>query len=185
MKLPALNAKQRLILYVAVAVLDLFLVEHFFLAGIRAKTKSTKQQIRVEENALKIGLRVQARKDQIAGEIAKYKSYLETASLRSERDAVPMFLKEIEQIAASAGLSISNLSPQSQPEKLKDYTRYSADLRAEASSRQIFDFLYKITCSKLPIEAGRIALTPKDEQAETLRLESTLSIIIPSTQNPT
>jgi hypothetical protein len=174
-----LDPKQKKIVYAVAALVALVIVERLFFSPLRTKLKNLNQQIRLEEAELKTGISMQKRKDVISGEIGRYQSYLEISGSLPEREIVTKFLKEIEKMAGDAHISIISLSPQTQSRDFKDAVEYNADLRAEASPYRIFEFLEKIHASGMLIGLDKLTLAPKDEQASALRLDTTLSIIVP------
>ena len=153
-------------------------MERFFFASLRAKGKVLNQQINAEEANLKIGLEIQKRKERATKDYQDYRSLLSAAE-KPEKEIFTGFLREIENLAQKAGLSILNLTPKNEPQNFKDYKKYTADLRAEASLENFIKFLEDLQNSSLLIKLDKLALTPKDEQAVILKLDATVSISIP------
>jgi len=174
-----LKKGQKTIVYAVAAVLGIFLIERFFFAGLREKIKGLNQQIKLEETNLKIGMSMRKQKDKISNENSRYKTYLEITDSTSEREIITRFLKEVEKVADDSGISVINLSPENQIDKLKNCKKYNADLRAEGPEDKIFNFLNKIQASNLLVEVDKFSIVSKDEQADSLRLETTISIVVP------
>jgi len=178
-----LKKGQKTIIYAVVAILGVFLIERFFFSGLRSKIRNLNQQVKLEEANLKIGMTMRKQKDKISSENSRYKTYLEITDSSSEREIITKFLKEVEKIANDSGISVINLSPENQIDKLKNCKKYNADLRAEGSEERIFNFVNKIQSSNLLIELDKFSLVAKDEQADTLRLETMISIVVPLLKN--
>lgn len=179
MKLIKLKKREKYIVYIIGGILTIFLIERFFFSGLRSKIRNLKTQIKLQEVNLKTGITIRQQKDKILQERERFKSYLEIARSSSEREIVARFLKEIEKIAASSGISIISLSPQNEPEQHRTLKKYNADLRAEGSLQKIFDFLHKVQNSDLLIEIDKFSLATKTEEGDILKLETTISIVIP------
>jgi len=173
-----LTRSQKILSYVAGGIICVFFIEKFFFAGLRAKINTLNQQIKKEEVDLKIGIDIQKRKDSILKDYNNYKDYLSGQNI-SDKEIFTGFLKEIEKLAQESGLSIINLTPQNEPQKIRDYTKYNADLKAEAPLEKFFDFLNRIQNDKLLVKLDKLSLSPKDEQASLLKIEATISITIP------
>ncbi|MDD4899801.1 MAG: hypothetical protein PHG68_04315 [Candidatus Omnitrophica bacterium] len=174
-----LKKGQKTIIYAVAAVLAVFLIERLFFAGLRAKIRNLNQQIKLEEANLKISMSMRKQKDKILSENNRYKTYLEITESTSEREIISKFLREVEKIADDSGISVINLSPENQIDKLKNCKKYNADLRAEGPGDKIFNFLNKIQSSNLLVEVDRFSIVSKDEQADSLRLETIISIVVP------
>lgn len=179
MKFIKLKKRERNIAYIVAAILAIFLIEKFFFSGLRSKTRSLKQQIRLQESNLKTAISVSQEKEKIIQEKTRYQPYLEIGASSSDREIITKFLKEVEKIAGNSGISIINLDPENEPEVLNKIKRYNADLRAEGPPKKIFSFLHKIQSSNLLIELDKLSLSAKGENADTIKFETTISIFIP------
>jgi len=173
-----ISGRQKILIYITCGIVGIFLIEKFFFSSLRVKIKSLYQQIRVEEANLKAGIEVQKRKDSALKDYQDYKNYL-SATEQSEKEQFTGFLREIEKLSQESGLSILNLTPKNEPENIKDYKKYTAELRAESSLENLFKFLEKLQNDNMLIKLDKFALTPKDELATILKLDSTVSISIP------
>jgi Tfp pilus assembly protein PilO len=173
-----LTRSQKILAYAAGGIICVFLIEKFFFAGLRDKINTLNQQIKKEEVDLRIGIDIQKRKDSVLKDYNNYKDYLSRQNI-PVKEIFTGFLKEIEKLAQESGLSIINLTPQNEPQKIKDYTKYNADLKAEAPLGKFFDFLNRIQNDKMLVKLDKLSLSPKDEQANLLKIEATISITIP------
>lgn len=174
-----LKGKQKIVLTVAATVLVCAVIGKYFFMPVATKLRQLQQEIRAEEEKLKVSLTIEKRKDKIISEYNQYQRYLELKSDLSDAEIVTRFLKDIEKIAQESGLSIITLNPQNQPDLSQGYRTYTADLRAEANLKQLLNFFHKIQNNQLLIKLDKLSLTPKDEQATALRLDTTIRIIIP------
>lgn len=177
MMMPKFKKREKIIAVVLGGILFLFIAEKLFFSNIFSRIRKLKQQIKLEETNLNIGIQMQKKKDRIRNEYRAYESYLKVSE-EPEQEIIANFLKEIEKIAQEAGVSIANLSPQSQAEQFKEGKRYKADLRAEGPVEKILTFLYKVQNSSLLIKLDKLSITPKDPQAETLKLDTIVSLTV-------
>ena len=173
-----LTRRQKILLYITAGAVGVFLIERLFLAGLRSKIKELQLQTRKEEANLKIGTEIQKRKDNVLKDYQDFKDFLRKAEI-PDKEVFSGFLKQIEKIAQESGLSILNLTPQSEAVSAKAYKKYNAELRAETSLENLFNFLQKLQNNAMLIKLDKFSLTAKDEQATILKLDGTLSISIP------
>jgi len=173
-----ITGRQKILIYITSGIVGVFLMERFFFANLRSKAKELNRQIKVEEANLKIGLEIQKRKERATEDYQDYRSFISAAE-KPEKELFTGFLREIEDLAQKAGLSVLNLTPKNEPQNLKDYKKYTAELRAEASLENLIKFLENLQNNSLLIKLDKLALTPKDELANILKLDATVSISIP------
>jgi len=172
-----MQTKQKAIIISIIGVVFILLIGKFFLSTLGDKLKDLHQQIEVEEKALRHNLEAREKKDVILQEFESYQDYV--MKYTYDRRIIAEFLKEVEKLAHLSGVSIINLTPQEEREQQETYKKYTAELRAEAYLEEIINFFYKIQKSNLLIKLDRFSLAPKDKEASTLSLETTISIAVP------
>lgn len=177
-RLPKLDKKQKYLAIIALAIMASFLLDRIILSNLRDKLKNIQKQIKLAEVTLKRNLGIQNSKNKLLMDYNNYKSYLKTESADASQ-ILAEFLQEIERLAKEAGVSVVNLSPQEDPEKIKDVKKYKADFQVEAGLEQLINFMHKIEGSKLLIKLDRLSLAPKDEQAATIKMEASISRVVP------
>jgi hypothetical protein len=168
---------QKVLIFLVSGAIFIFLTYRFLSLGLQAKLKKINLQIKVEEEKLRQGLRIQKDKDKVLEEYKNYSSYFKVGS--HDREIVAKFLKEIENITQESGVLVVNLTPENQPEQIQGYKKFRADLKAEANIEQLYNFLYQIKDSKLLVKLDKISIAPKNEEASVLRIETTISIAAP------
>jgi len=173
-----LNQKQKILAYVVIGIVFVFLVERLFLSGLRGRLRGIAKEIKVEEARLRKILGVQNAKDRLSLDQKNYQGYLKTKK-PEDSEATAELLKEVERLAKEAGLSVVNLNPQPAGEEKTEVRQYKADLRVEANIEQVLNFLNRVQESKLLIKVDKLTLAPKDEQASLLKMEATLSMAVP------
>ena len=170
-----LNPRARILAYVAGGVIFLFLFEKFFFSNLRARIKTIDKEIRLKEVELKTGVGIQDKKGQIGLDYKIYSGYLGDQKA-SAVDNQTAFLKELEGIAQKTGVSIVNLTPDNQSKEVGGSKVFYADARLEATVDQFYSFLGEIQNSKLLIKIDKLTISAKDENASSLRLDTTISM---------
>ena len=171
------KTRQRLLWIATISLAVVFLGDRVLLSGMRAKSQALKRAITDEEVTLRSGVGIQKRRGLIETEQKKYAGYFLPVS--PDRELIGKFLKETERIAQEAGVSIIDLTPDYQPSKGLEYKLYKAQFKAEATVEQFLNLLYKLQTSRLLIKLERFSMTPKDERADAVRLETTISMAVP------
>ncbi len=169
--------RQRLLWIATISLAVVFLGDRVLFSGMRAKNNALKRAITDEEVTLRSGVGIQKRRGLIETDQKKYAGYFLSAA--SDRELIAKFLKETERIAQEAGVSIVDLTPDNQPSKGVEYKLYKAQLKGEATVEQLLNLLYKLQTSRLLIKLERFSITPKDEHANAVRLETTISMAVP------
>ena len=178
MDLTKLNKRDRVLIFVALGVFFLFIAQRFLFAPMFAKAGSLRQQIKLEEADLRAALEMQQQKDPIMDERLKYKDYLFSDQNASQDEEIAAFLQEVETMVSASGLSMISLTPQSQAEKGGAYKKYNAQLRVEGAPEKIYNFIYKVQNSRLLIGLSQVTVTPKNLEANLLKLEATISLTV-------
>ncbi|MDD5431531.1 MAG: type 4a pilus biogenesis protein PilO [Candidatus Omnitrophica bacterium] len=170
--------REKIIFGFVVCLLAFFFIDKIVLSGFRTKIAELNKKIKLEEAIAKKGISIQKNKDKIAQEYQTYSKYLTFET--QERDIVAKLLREIEKITQESGISVLNLAPQDKFEQNPEYNKCSADLRLEGNTEQLLGFLNRIQNSNLLIKLDKLSISSRDEQATTLRIDITVSLIIPN-----
>lgn len=170
--------REKIIFGLVVCVIIFFIIDKVVLSGFRAKINELNKKVKLEEAIAKKGISIQKNKDKIAQEYQTYSKYLTFET--EERDIIAKLLREIEKITQESGISVLNLAPQDKFEQNPDYKKCSADLRLEGSTEQLLGFLNRVQNSNLLIKLDRLSISSRDELATSLRLDITVSMIIPN-----
>jgi Tfp pilus assembly protein PilO len=173
-----LNKRDRILIFAGFGIFFLFIVQRFLFSPMFTKAGSLQQQIKLEEADLKASLEMEQQKDLIMDERLKYKDYLFSDKNVSDDEEIATFLREVETMVSASGLSIVSLTPQSQAEKGGAYKKYDAQLRVEGAPEKIYNFIYKIQNSRLLMSLSNITVTPKNPEANLLKLETTISLTV-------
>jgi Tfp pilus assembly protein PilO len=170
-----LKKKERAIAVAAAVIIGLFLLDRTVFFAMRKKLSSCRKMITLEESRYKKNLGLLKSKDGILADYNKYRSFLEVP-FNDQRQTVAELLKEVERIAQESKVSVLNLSPQESVKQEKEFNRYSADLKMEANSEKLLNFLFKIQSSAFLLKIDRLSVQPKNEEASLLKVDVTVSI---------
>ncbi|MFA6350111.1 MAG: hypothetical protein WCY12_04220 [Candidatus Omnitrophota bacterium] len=173
-----LKGKKNIVIVAACAVVVFILVGRFVFVELVSRSNQLGREIKVAEANLAKIIELQKRKDAIASDIKKYQPYLLGNKL-DDQDKIEVLLKEVERVARETGVSVLNLSPQEKPEAGAEATKHKADLRLEARSDQIYNLINKIQADSLLILIDKITISPKDDEASTLKADATISLVTP------
>lgn len=171
------KAREKLLWMVAGGLAIGFVGERVIFSGLRTKSRTLRQQIVAEEVQLRTSVSLQKQKATILQDQQKYADYFLPGL--PDRELMVTFLKETERLAQESGVAIVDLTPDHQPSKTAGQTTYKAQLKAEAALEPIVNLLYQLQKSRLLLRLDRFSLTPKDEQASAIRLDATISVIVP------
>jgi len=173
-----LKGKNKALIYAAAGVCVAAMMSYFIFSVLGQRIKQLNRQIKLAEAQLQKIAGIQKERGAVTAECDKYKSYLEASSW-DERRVFEELLKTVERIAKDSGVSVINLSPEPGVEQGKEYKKYKVSLRVDADLEQLLILLNKIVSDKLLIKVEKLAITPKGETAELLKVETTISIAIP------
>ena len=172
-----LNKREAIIAGCLGALLFVFILDKVFLSGMRERLSELNTRIKNEESRLLEGAKIEHKKGQISDEHERYKIFLDIMK-EPGKEILTRFLKEAETIVKAAGGSVVSFSPRTDPEIKKDHVKYLADLQIEIDPQQLFKFFFNIEESKLLIKLDSFSLSPKNEQANILKLDSVLSMSV-------
>ncbi|GEM_PF-1245984 len=170
-----LSKKEKILAGVVGVVIAVFIFQKLVISGSMAKVKKLNQETKKAEAELLLAMNVEKRKSSIEEDSKTYESFIATEKV-SDVKAVTDFLKEIEDIARKSGVSISNLSPESQAKGESGCKKFYAVLRFESSPDQLFTFLNEVQNSRLLIEVDKLVILARDENAASLRTDTTISL---------
>jgi len=173
-----LKGKNKVFIYAGVGICVSALIYYSISSLLGKRVKQLDQQIRLSEARVERVIGIQKEKSAVSAECKKYQAYMEAASW-DERRIMEELLKEAERIAKDSGVSVINLSPEPGSEQDKEYKKYKVSLRVDASLEQLLVLLNKIAEDKLLIKVEKLAVVPKGEAAELLKVETIISIAIP------
>lgn len=172
-----IKKREKIIFSVVLGIIAIFLMEKIVFSNFRKKMRELNKKIKVQETAIRKGLSINKSRDRIIQEYKDYAKFLITDA--QDQDIVARFLKEMEKITQDSGLSVVNLAPEEKLIETPEYKEYRANLRLEGNMEQLLNFLKKVQDSTLLIKLVKLNLISKDEQASLLRIDVTVSLVVP------
>ena len=172
-----IKKREKIIFSVVLGIIVIFLLEKIVFSNFRKKMRELNKKIKVQEMAIRKGLSINKSRDRIIQEYKDYAKFLITDA--QDQDIVARFLKEMEKITQDSGLSVVNLAPEEKLIETPEYKEYRANLRLEGNMEQLLNFLKKVQDSTLLIKLVKLNLISKDEQASLLRIDVTVSLVVP------
>jgi len=172
-----IKKREKIIFSVVLGIVVIFMLEKIVFSNFRKKMRELNKKIKVQETAIRKGLSINKSKDRIIQEYKDYAKFLITDT--QDQDVIARFLKEMEKITQDAGLSVVNLAPEEKLIEAPEYKEFRANLRLEGNMEQLLNFLKKVQDSTLLIKLVKLNLISKDEQASLLRIDVTVSLVVP------
>ena len=171
-----LSKKERTILYVALTVVSLTILDRLIVYPIFSKIDLLTQEIKQKESDLRREVRIVAQKDRINAEVKKFDSYLQAPN--TEDEIITTLLKEVEGIANKSSLYIVDMKPAGTREENKGDIRYLVTMNCEGQMEQIMDFLYNIENSGSLLTVERYQISPKSRESSIAVCSLTISKVI-------
>lgn len=137
--------------------------------------KELNETISAKEVQVLKNIKILAQRDAIDTVYAKYSESIKMKGSEEEETAV--ILREIENIARSANVYITDIKPQ----KAKDmefYKEYHVELEAEGNISSLTKFIYELQNSKQILKVKRLQLTPKAEAGDVLKGDMVVTKIL-------
>lgn len=185
MKMQALSSilkhlpkRERIILYVAISIISLSVLDRLIIDPILNKLKTLNEGIEEKEAGIKRNLRILAHKDAIIAESAKYGAFLD--NYETEEEEVTSILKEVEALANKESVYLVDMAPRRGASEMGESIEYSITLTCEAPMEQIIKFMHDIENSHRLLTIRRYELGPKSRDSNKAQCSMTVSkLVIP------
>lgn len=175
MILSSLSRREKRLLYLTIIVLGVWISHKFIVNPLIVRWKELGEKI--EERGLKLekSRKILHLKEKIQGEYENYASSVKMQG--SEEEEMAKFLTEIESIARSSSVHISDIKPR--PVKNADFhERYLVELEAEGDISQISRFIYEIQSSPQLLKIDKYSIGTKGAGTNLLRCRVIVSKIL-------
>lgn len=161
------NKKEKLLFVTAISVIVFSLMFNMFLFPILSKDYLLNKEIKITQAKFKRYMHLLDNKDYLQG---KYNDF--SASSSAERNAALAGLTELENIAKSSGVRITDIRPQVQKASSL-YQENIIDFRAEGTMEEYTKFIYTIENSPSLLRIKKFQLTAR---SSTSTLEGSFSV---------
>lgn len=160
MILSHLSKREKIILYLCLAMAFIFLIYNFALEPIKKKMQDLNQKVEIKQVKLEKNLAVLSKKEKIEKKYAKYEKNMQAKG--ADEEEIAAFLSEIESLAQKNGLRINDMKPR--PTKTVDfYKKFTVDLQAEGGIKQITQFIYQLQNDPELLRVDRLRLETKSQ----------------------
>lgn len=173
--LSRLSKREKLILYGAVFVISLTLLDRTVISPIFSRMKGLTEDIQKKEADVRKDMHILAHKDRILAESAKYTSFLSTS--RSGEEEMTSLLKEIEILANESSVYLIDMKPAGL-EDMGSSQKYFINLNCEAQIEQFTDFMYNIESSDQLLSIDKYQISPKSQDSSVAKCSMSISKII-------
>lgn len=170
----AMKKREMMLAYAIGGLLVVVLMARIIFTPFHQKLAAMDRDVILSEARLKKGLGLVEKKDEIEKEYSQYASYFSLQG-NSGEEAVAAFLKEIEQLARSSGMTVLDMKPQKESVGDKFSQQYQISIKAEATMEAVVRFLHALQESTLLFGVEKMVLSPKSEEASTLSVNLTVA----------
>lgn len=153
-----LTKRERLILYTTIGLIAFSMVFNFLISPLLKKNGDLNRQILVTHLKLAKYLSLLSQKDAIKAKYSKFSSTLRMPERKE--DAVVTVLSEVERLADSSGVRITDVRPQPSRNSAQ-YKEVSIDLRTEADMGDYIKFIYAIDNSLLSLSIKKLQINSR------------------------
>ncbi|MFC1658536.1 hypothetical protein ACFL1D_04025 [Candidatus Omnitrophota bacterium] len=167
-----LSKRERTILYIAVGVVSLIILDRLIIDPVLSKMRALDDQTRQEMALIKSDLHILAQKERVAQESQKYEAY-SIPDLTTE-EITTMLLKEIGNLASKTSVYLIDIKPTGIKEG-EVYRQYLINLSCEAQMEQIVSFMYGIEDSSSLMKIEKYNISPKTEDSSIARCSMVIS----------
>lgn len=167
-----LSKREKLVLYAALIALSVVLLDKAIIFPSFSKMKAKDREIQDKKKIIRKDFHILALKEDIERETKKYEGYFSKAS--SSEEEVTSTLKEIENLASKAKVSVTSIRPgEVMSEKFFDI--YLVNVNCEGSMSQIIAFFHSIETSGALLTIERYIISPKSEGSGLAQCRITVS----------
>lgn len=176
-KFERLSHREKLVLYCAVSVVSLTILDRLIIGPLFHKMKSSDEKLVQKIAEIKKNIHILSQKDKIASESGRY--YALMRSLESEQEEVTSILKEIEKIANDSSVYLVDMKP-GDVKATGTSKKYTINLNCEAQMEQLASFMYNIESSTKLLTIEKYQISPKASESSVATCSMSVSkMVIP------
>jgi hypothetical protein len=168
-----LSPREKWILGGTLLILSLFFLDRFVMGPSVNKLHRLDQQTREEENAIKKSLLVLIRKDQITIEHQAFSNYV--VESKNPEEEMTLLLKEVENVASQASVSLLYDKPGNIEEKGK-IKKYAASLEFESDMPKLMTFIFMIESSQKLLQVEKYEIQPQIQEKGPTQARCTMTV---------
>jgi Tfp pilus assembly protein PilO len=160
------SQRERLLFTVTVSIIVSAILVNFIVSPLNKKWRRLNSEILALKTQLRRYAVILSQQKKIESRYNLYADYLKAESSNEEAQAA--VLQEVENLARSAGVVLTNVVPSSLEDK-DFYRQFNLRIELEASIPSLTRFLYEVQNSRQLLSVGRLSIATKAGSAEILR----------------
>jgi len=171
-----LSKKEKIIFYVAVAIVALLILDRAIVSPVFSKVRSLNKEIQDKQAEIKKNLKILSQKERIISESTKYGSFLSDSTLGDD-EQITLMLKELESLASRSSVYLVDMKPAGIKETGSS-KRILINLNCEAQMEQLVDFMYNMENSSSLISIDKYQLAPKTKDSSVAKCSITVYKVV-------
>ncbi|MCM8779342.1 MAG: type 4a pilus biogenesis protein PilO [Candidatus Omnitrophica bacterium] len=160
------SRRERILFFITVGVIVSAGVINFIVAPVRKRWRRLNSQIVNLKAKLNHYIKILGLEQEIEKRYNTYADYLKTKG--SHEEALASVLQEIEKLARTCGILLTNIVPSGLEEK-DFYQKFEVRMETEGDISSLGRFLYELQKSKYLFRVVRLNITTKSGSQDTLR----------------
>ncbi|PIU41212.1 MAG: hypothetical protein COS99_06670 [Candidatus Omnitrophica bacterium CG07_land_8_20_14_0_80_42_15] len=177
MLIPKLSKREKAVLFLCVGLIILSVLYNFILEPIAKKWIGFNSEIEIMRLKLKRSAEVVKRQRDIMDQYKSVSSFIKLDNA-SEEEEMAMLLDELEKLASSSSVRITNIKPR-QSRESGYYKKYVVEVESEGNISGFSKFLYGIQNSRQFLDVEKLSLTTKGASSDLLKGQMVVVRILP------
>lgn len=171
-----MSEKEKKVLYIAVVLVTLALLDRLFLAPASEKVKAIDEEIKQQEIVIQRDARFLGYKDKILKESQDFEKYFSAKT--ADNDVVNAeFLSTIEKLATQFNVVLAKSNP-SKVNVNKQFIEYTAELECSGEMKNIISFMHAINSTEDLLKITKFNMTPKKGTEQEVIVAMTISKLL-------
>lgn len=162
-----LSDKERKLFYMTCAVLGVVLFDRIIVGPVTERLSMLKEETRAQMRLTQQNIQILEYRDRIINNALKYEPYY-VSKVLSREERIGRFLRDVEDIARKAGVSLSDISPVRVPED-QQMPVYGLTLECDGEMQNMVSFFYGIDASEKPIRVSAFTMDVMNAEDHTVR----------------
>ncbi len=175
-----LSDKERKLFYMTCAILGVVLFDRIIVGPVTERLSMLKEETRAQMRLTQQNIQILEYRDRIINNALKYEAYY-VPKVLSREERIGRFLRDVEDIARQAGVSLSDISPVRVPEG-QDMPVYGLTLECDGEMQNMISFFYGIDASEKPIRISAFNMGVMSAEDHTVRCRIDIDKLIVTTE---
>ncbi len=167
-----LSSKEKILLYVTVAIVCTALFERMFLGPVFSKLKQIDSQTKEQKVNIVRNLRIVSYEDQILERFNFFEKYF-VDEIRGDSDVNAEFLQAIEKLATKSDVKLVKSNATEMIKKDK-FSEYYANLDCTGLFKDVLSFIHEINSTGSLLKVVKLDMTPKRGSSDDMTASMTI-----------